>query len=115
MSTSISLYLDARKSAFDSPAPVKLRLYLNRETIRHYSTEIYLTKDDFDASYLALRPRGNFKDVKAKLEAIASKANEIITRLGTRFTFERFEREMFRSNYPKCTHCKGRNKSGPHP
>lgn len=90
----ISFYLDKRR-AKKGGFPLKLHVYLNRESRRWYYLNMDITADQFQRSYLAEKPRGEHKELKIELETIVARANEIAKRLGSRFTFDRFEREMF--------------------
>jgi site-specific recombinase XerD len=97
MAVKISLYLDDRKKLDPKlNAAVKLRLYVARDEIKHYNTNIYLTSEQFEQSYLANKPKKKFLDMKVRLEGIVAKANTIVTKMDDLFLLERFEREMFR-------------------
>jgi len=95
----VSLYLDDRKIEKSKPAPLKLRVYVNRENVRHFKTNFSLTKEAFEKSYQAAKPRAEFKELKQKLEAIRVKADKIIEKLGDNFTFEKFEKQLYKKNY----------------
>jgi len=100
----VSLYLDDRKTRDIKPpvaAPLKLRVYINRLNIRHFKTKFSLTCDEFEKSYHAKNPRGDNKILKTKIESIKIKADSIIERLGDDFTFDKFERLLYKSNYDK--------------
>lgn len=91
----ISIYLDTRRKNTKGLFPVKLRVYYNKNT-RFYTTGTSLSEIDFKKSYLLLKPRNEFKDLKSRLVSIESKANEIIKDMKI-FSFEKFERNMFRN------------------
>ncbi|MHB8208023.1 tyrosine-type recombinase/integrase [Mucilaginibacter sp.] len=101
----ISLYLDDRKTRKEKPVPpaaLKLRVYLNRENIKHFKTKLSLTRAEFENSYLSSKPSGNAnKNLKTKIEAIKIKADDIIEALGDHFTFEKFEKEFYRNRVNK--------------
>ena len=93
----ISLYLDTRRAKKDSGLyPVKLRIYKNEER-RLFPLPKDLSESDFEKSYLAEKPRGDFKDLKFELIAYEAKAKDIIDNMGL-FSFELFEKKMFRPN-----------------
>lgn len=95
MAVKVSLYLDERKIEVGEKAPIKLRLYISRTDIRHYSTGVYLTNDQFENSYLAKKARKGLKETKIELEGIIAKANRIIKKMDEGFVLSKFEREMF--------------------
>jgi integrase/recombinase XerD len=95
MAVKVNLYLDERKIETGEKAPVKLRLYIARTDVRHYHTNMYLTFEQFEQSYLATKPKKAFKELKMILDAIAVKANSIITKMDGVFILAKFEREMF--------------------
>lgn len=89
----ISLYLDARRAVGDGTFPLKLRAYYGKPKL--FETGRYLSKDDFEKSYLAKKPRGDYhKELKIELAAIEAKANEAVEELKV-FTFEKFEKLVF--------------------
>lgn len=81
MAVKVSLYLDERKVEVGEKAPIKLRLYISRTNIRHYSTGVYLTNDQFENSYLAKKAGKGLKETKIELEGIVAKANRIIKKM----------------------------------
>lgn len=108
---SISIYHDTRRAKKDSNPqnkkvtevdseeknklyPVKLRVYFNKET-RHYPIGIDLTRSDFDRSYLAEKPRNEYRDLKFKISSHEVRANEIRKDLRD-FSFDKFERLFLR-------------------
>lgn len=95
MAVKVSLYLDERKIEAGEKAPIKLRLYISRTDIRHYSTGVYLTCDQFENSYLAKKAGKGLKETKIELEGIVAKANRIIKKMDEGFVLSKFEREMF--------------------
>jgi integrase/recombinase XerD len=95
MAVKVNLYLDERKIETGEKAPIKLRLYISRTDVRHYHTGMYLTNEQFEQSYLATKPKKAFKELKITLDAIAVKANNIITKMDGVFILTKFEREMF--------------------
>jgi integrase/recombinase XerD len=97
MKAEVSLYLDTRRAIKNGSYPLKLHVYFSAKLERWYATGYKLTKDNFEHSYLATKPRGADKDLKFELDAIVQKASEITKDLGDNFSFEKFERKMFRS------------------
>lgn len=97
MKARITLYLDTRKVQTNAPAPVKLRVYLDRTQIRHFSTGEYLTEESFNKAYLSTKPRGEHKIIKDRLDAIKVKADNTIQKLQDRFSFDAFEKILYRS------------------
>ena len=88
----VSLYLDTRRALDDGTYPLKLRVYFGKA--RLFDTDRSLTEDDFNHSYLAKKPRGDYKELKIELAAIEANANEVIDNLKV-FTFEKFYKNLF--------------------
>jgi len=98
----VSLYIDFRNvEDKNGPATLKLRVYVNRDNIRFFKTKLSLTTDQFNNSYHSKNPRGDNKDLKAKIKATLDKAEKIIEDLGDGFTFEKFENQLYKSSYDK--------------
>lgn len=91
----ISFYLDQRRPKEKGVYPLKLYVYINRENRRYYPLNIDMTRETFERSYLAEKPRGKFKELKLELEAIVTRANDMVKELGKAFTFDRFKQKMF--------------------
>lgn len=92
-SVKYSLYLDKRRSKGNNEFPLKLRIYFNGQARLFYTGED-IAADDFERSYLNIKPRNEFKDLKIKLNSIESKAKKIIDSLPV-FTFEQFEKKIY--------------------
>jgi len=75
--------------------PVKLRIYY-REDRRLYPTGVTISISDFKRSYGTEKPQKDYKDIKFKLVDLEKKANDIIEDMKT-FSFEAFEKKMFRA------------------
>lgn len=89
----ISLYQDTRKPTKDGLYPVRILVYYG--TQRYFFTGKRLSQEDFDNSYKATRPRGEYyKGLKIELSAIEAKANEVAEDMHA-FTFEKFEKQLF--------------------
>jgi integrase/recombinase XerD len=94
----VSLYLDDRKKR-GQLAKLKVRVYVNRDNIRHFDTKLSVTRRDFEASYGVERPAKKYKELKITIEAIKVKADNIVKKLGDSFTFEKFERQFDKKVY----------------
>src|SRR5215831_17092825 len=91
----LSLYHDTRRTKLaTNKCPVKLRIYFNGRT-KHLPTGIDLTPEEFEKSYLAERPRSEFKAIKQTLQLILSRAIDIAGDLKL-FTIERFEKRLLK-------------------
>lgn len=97
MKAEVSLYLDTRRALKDGTYPLKLHVYFTAKMERWYKTDYKLSNEQFEQSYLAAKPRGELKELKIELDAIIQKAAELAKDLGDSFTFEKFERKMFRT------------------
>jgi integrase/recombinase XerD len=94
----ISIYLDTRRAKANNLYPVKLRVFISKgkqRTQKLYPLEMDLTKEAFERSYNAAKPRKEDKDLKLKLLTKEQRAVEVADSLSV-FTFEKFERELFR-------------------
>ena len=103
----VSIYHDTRKpkakdtdnekeKAKDNDLyPVKLRVYY-REDRRLYPTGVIISVSDFKRSYGTEKPQKDYKDIKFKLVDLEKKANGIIEKMTT-FSFDAFEKKMFRA------------------
>lgn len=95
---SISIYLDTRRAKANNLYPVKLRVFVSngkQRTQKLYPLEIDLTEEAFERSYNAVKPRNEDKDIKLKLLSKEQRAVEVADKI-IPFTFEKFERELFR-------------------
>src|ERR1700744_3069438 len=97
MKAEVSLYLDTRRALKNGLYPLKLHVYFPPNNARLFSLNVSLSKADFENSYLATKPKKQYKDLKLELVAILQKATDIAKDLGDLVTFEKFERKMFRS------------------
>jgi len=91
----VSIYHDTRKAKISGLFPVKLRVYY-REDKRLYPTDIDLSVSDFERSYSAQKPQKEYKTIKFNLVELEKKANDIVDELKV-FTFDSFEKRMFRA------------------
>ena len=97
MKAEVSLYLDTRRALKDGSYPLKLHVYFTAKMERWYKTDYKLSNEQFEQSYLVARPKRELKELKIELDAIIQKAAELAKDLGDSFTFENFERKMFRT------------------
>ena len=95
MNPTVTLYLDTRRAKSNGKYPVKLRLY-HGTTAKHYRTGIDASEDEFFNAYQSKKPRKEYAELKVKLNAIESKANDSVEDLDP-FTFEKFERKQYGS------------------
>jgi integrase/recombinase XerD len=105
MKAEVSLYLDTRRALKSGAYPLKLHVYFTAKMERWYKTDYKLSNEQFEQSYLATKPRGGHKELKIELDAIIQKAAELAKDLGDNFTFEKFERKMFRSQASATDAC----------
>ncbi|MGE4289974.1 MAG: tyrosine-type recombinase/integrase [Salinivirgaceae bacterium] len=99
MQAIVTIYLDTRRATKKDKYPVKLRVThtSDSKTIRKYyslksflkNEWTHLSKDDFEKA-TADNPRGSYKDIKVKFNAIEAKANQIIENIPL-FSFAQFE------------------------
>lgn len=93
----LSIYLDTRRAKQSEGIPiypVKLRVCYLRKA-KFYRLGIDLTKEEFERSYMADRPRNEFKDLKARISNHLSKA-ELVAQDLPDFDFVKFEKKLFR-------------------
>jgi integrase/recombinase XerD len=89
----ISLYQDTRKATTDDVYPVRIQVYYGIQ--RYFFTGMRMSIDDFENSYKAIRPRGEYyKNLKIELASVEAKANEAAESLKV-FSFEKFEKLLF--------------------
>jgi integrase/recombinase XerD len=97
----VSIYHDTRTKIKDKQElankkfPVKLRVYY-REDRRLYPLGIDATISEFERSYGTQKPQGDYRDLKYKIVDQEKKATGIINEIKT-FSFEAFEKKMFRA------------------
>ncbi len=95
MKAVVNLYLDTRREKANGRYPVKLRVYFNTNT-KYYPIDEDLNEIEFKNAYISQKPRKEYRDLKIKLQVIESKGAKIASNLDP-FTFEKFEKKMFRS------------------
>jgi len=91
----ISIYLDTRRAKINGKYPVKLRVFTKYPRIQKlYPTAFELTESEFKSIWETTKPRNEHKEMRLKLQAIETKANETAESLKP-FTFESFEKLLF--------------------
>lgn len=91
----VLIELDKRRKKQDTTYPVVLRVYSNKK-FKRYATGKSLTEKDFDSVFTSdLNVRGKKKELVTYLSYLKNKAEEVIKKLSV-FSFESFERKMFR-------------------
>ncbi|NCD41757.1 MAG: site-specific integrase [Bacteroidia bacterium] len=91
--TTTQYALDKRRKRKDGTYPIKLRVTNNRDD-RRYATGLNATQEEFDKIF-SPRPRGDYKDIRLKLDEQENRAREIINNLHP-FTFEVFKDTFFK-------------------
>lgn len=96
MDCKITLIIDTRREKKKGKYPVKLRVWdkLSRKA-KQYSTGINLTEREFEGAWATRKTRKDFLPTKNDLKAVESKAESIAREMKI-FTFNEFERKMFR-------------------
>jgi len=94
----ISLVLDTRRAKKRGLYPVKLRIFTPypREQ-KLYPVDIDLSEKDFKSIWETTKTRQQFKDQRAELQAIESRAFEVAKKLEV-FSFENFESLYFKKH-----------------
>jgi integrase/recombinase XerD len=102
MEYSINLFLDSRRALNGkiNIYPIKLRVYsLNVKKAKLYSTNIGLTKNDFRSILDSTKTvRGKKLDYRNYLNEFVVRAEDAAKELTT-FTFEAFEKKLFRNKF----------------
>jgi site-specific recombinase XerD len=86
---SYTITLDTRRKKKDGTFPVKLRVFFKTEK-RRYSTGLYLSKEDFEMSYVDKPIQKRHKQINKQIRELASEIDEILDNIGV-FSFEKFE------------------------
>lgn len=94
----ISIYHDTRRAKSNGKFPVKLRVYTSKpRKQKMYSTQFEYTEKEFNSVWNSSKPRSEFKEDRTILREIESKAERVARSLSP-FTFEQFEKKLFRAN-----------------
>jgi integrase/recombinase XerD len=92
----ISIYLDTRREKDNGKYPVKLRVFTSAPRIQKlYPTVFEFTENQFQSIWETQKPRKEYKELRLKLHAVEKHANDVADLLTT-FTFEQFEKKLFR-------------------
>lgn len=86
-----SIMLDTRRVLKDGTYPVKLRITHQRQR-KYYLTPHSLTEEDFARTQSA-KPKGDFKTLQTKFQAIEQKAIDVIDKMPA-FSFDAFEKKF---------------------
>ncbi len=93
MKAKADFFTDTYHPKQDGTCNIKIRVYFNRKYM-HYSTDIDLKPGELEKIWGAKRRTGEQKDVYFRLSSCLTKAEDIIKKLDTAFTFEKFD-EMY--------------------
>jgi integrase/recombinase XerD len=88
MKATAALFHDTRKEKKNGTFPVKIQIYFNRVR-KYYNTRFEFTKENYLRLFTE-KPREPYKSDKKELDALIEKAEDIIGKLGSYFTFEQF-------------------------
>ena len=92
----ISIYLDTRRAKSNNKYPVKLRVFTKvPRKQKLYPTIFEYSEKEFESIWNTTKPRRENIEFREELLAIQTKANNIAKELDS-FTFEQFERKLFR-------------------
>jgi len=92
MKIKAELYLDSRAKS-NGLCNVKVRIYFNRK-YKYYSTDVDLSPQEFEKIMFGRRKTNEQKEIYLKLNSYLTKAESIINKLNTVFTFDKFD-EMY--------------------
>jgi integrase/recombinase XerD len=95
MKPQITLFLDTRRPKAGNLYPVKLRVWDGMtKKARLFPTAFDLGENDFKQAWESKKPRREFNTLRIKLEAVKSKAHEVVEDIYP-FTFDAFERKLY--------------------
>jgi len=95
MKPQITLFLDTRRPKAGNLYPVKLRVWDGMtKKARLFPTVFDLAENDFKKAWESKKPRREFNTLRIKLEAVKSKAHEVVEDIYP-FTFDAFERKLY--------------------
>lgn len=92
MKAKTAIILDKRRALANGKYPVKLRITFSRKQ-RYYPCDISLSIEEYEKVVSKL-PKGLFKEISMKLNALEQRASTIIAGMGV-FDFENFETNLF--------------------
>ena len=93
MKAKVDFFTDTYHPKKDGTCNIKIRVYFNRKYM-YYSTDIDLKPDELEKVLTAKRRTPDQKEILKKLNRYYQKAENIIDKLDTAFTFEKFA-EMY--------------------
>ena len=93
MKAKVDFFTDTYHPKKDGTCNIKIRVYFNRKYM-YYSTDIDLKPDELEKVLTAKRRTPDQKEILKKLNRYYQKAENIIDKLDTAFTFEKFD-EMY--------------------
>jgi integrase len=92
MKATTTIVIDSRKPLKSGKFPIKLRVTYNRKQV-YYPADLSLLPLEFE-NVRGKNPKGDFKRIKLKLDALEQKANKIIEEL-TVFDFNSFQKKLY--------------------
>jgi len=93
---SISIYFDKRRIKENGNYPIRLQVYTsNPKNRKRYATKIEATEEEYEGAFGSSKVRKQYKWLKVTVDALTSKAEKIAKDLDP-FTFDQFEKKMFR-------------------
>lgn len=96
MKAKTAIILDKRRALANGKFPVKLRITFSRKQ-RYYPCDISLSIEEYEKVVTKL-PKGLFKEISMKLNALEQRASTIIAGMGV-FDFENFETNLLASKW----------------
>lgn len=98
MDCNVSIYLDKRSKKKNGQRPIKLRVYSSIiRKAKFYGVGLAIAQKDFDAIIDPnTKVRGNNREMQLKIQEFENRASKVANSLDP-FTFEQFEKKMFRS------------------
>ena len=93
MKAKVDFFTDTYHPKQDGTCNIKIRVYFNRKYM-YYSTDIDLKPEELEKVLTAKRRTADRKEISKKLNRYYQKAENIIDKLDTAFTFEKFA-EMY--------------------
>ncbi len=93
MKATTTIVIDTRKPLKNGKSPIKLRVTFNRKQV-YYPADLSLLQSEFEL-VRSNNPKGDFKRIKLKLDALEQKANKIIDDLPI-FDFSTFQKTLYR-------------------
>ena len=96
MDYAITIYHDTRRKLKNDLYPVKLRVYsTSLKKAKLYSTNFALTEKEFHSTWETIKPRKEYQETRDEMESARKEATDV-AKLISPFTFEQFEKKLFR-------------------